>query len=149
MTPSSASQTDGRIRVLLVDDQEPVRIATRALLVADGRFDVVGEADSSSACLAEARAHQPHIVLLDLCLAEQDGAALVGPLMRITPATMIAALGGPASLTRHDRLRALGAFAYCDKNQLTELPSQLFADHQAFTRALAGEDMIAPAACIR
>lgn len=153
MTPSSASQTDGRIRVLLVDDLEPVRIAIRALLVADGRFDVVGEADSSSACLTEARAHRPHAVLLDLCFTAQDGAALVGalvgPLMRISPATMIAVLGVLTSPRHHDRLRALGAFAYYDKTQLTELPSLLFADHQAFTRALAGEDVIAPVACVR
>lgn len=148
MTPSSTSPILGGIRVLLVDDEEPFRIAIRALLVADGRFEVVGEADSSSACLAAARAHRPHAVLVDLCLAAQDAAALVGPLMRTTPATMIAVLGELSVPRRRERLRSLGAFAYYDKTHVSELPSLLFADHRAFTRALAGEDMIAPAACV-
>lgn len=135
------------VRVLLIDGEESFRAATRALLAADGRFDVVGEADSSLACLTAARELEPQIVLLDLRLAGEDGAALIGPLMRAIPASMIAVLSALPPSRHRERLRSLGAFAYYDKTQLADLPDLLAVDHAAFARALDGEDIVAPAAC--
>lgn len=144
MTPNSTSP-NGDFRVLLVDDRAPFRALIRALLTANGPFDVVAEADNPDACLTAARHHRPDIALLDLSLAGHAAGALIGPLMRTAPATMVAVLSAlPASRHRR-RLRSLGAFAYYDNTQLAELPARLAADRRAFTRALQGEDTIAPA----
>ncbi|MBW3619955.1 MAG: response regulator [Actinobacteria bacterium] len=148
MTPNSAAPNGG-IRVLLVDDQVPFRALTRALLAADGQFDVVAEADNAVACLTAARHHRPHIVLVDLRLAGHDPGALIGPLIRTTPTTMIGVLSALPASRHRNRVRSLGAFAYYANTQFAELPALLAADHRAFARALDGEGTIAPAVYAR
>src|SRR5262245_58470359 len=58
-----------RIRVLLIDDQELVRMGLRLLLERDPGMVVVGEAASRAGALAIAAREQPDIILLDLDLA--------------------------------------------------------------------------------
>jgi DNA-binding NarL/FixJ family response regulator len=64
---------DTPIRVLLVDDHELVRAGLRTMLGSDPGVDVVGDADSGAAALAQARALTPDLVLLDARLPDMDG----------------------------------------------------------------------------
>ena len=59
-------------RVLLVDDQEAFRVATRELLE-HGGFDVVGEAAGAADALRSERALRPDVVLLDVRLPDGTG----------------------------------------------------------------------------
>jgi DNA-binding NarL/FixJ family response regulator len=61
------------IRVLLVDDHELVRTGLRTMLGGDPGVDVVGDADSGAAALAQARALAPDLVLLDARMPDMDG----------------------------------------------------------------------------
>jgi DNA-binding NarL/FixJ family response regulator len=57
---------------LIVDDHATFRAMARAVL-ADGGFEVVGEAADAESALAAARELHPDCVLLDVQLGEADG----------------------------------------------------------------------------
>lgn len=63
---------DGKIRVVLVDDQTLVRQGIRTLLDMAG-IKVVGEADDGQAALDVIAATRPDVVLLDLRMPHRDG----------------------------------------------------------------------------
>lgn len=55
-------------RILLAEDNLPLRALLRFVIDADSRFDVVGEADDGLAAVALVEAHDPDLVLLDLSM---------------------------------------------------------------------------------
>jgi len=61
------------ITVELVDDQGLVRAGFRALLDAEDDIEVVAEAADGEAAVAEARAHRPQVVLMDIRMPKVDG----------------------------------------------------------------------------
>ncbi len=62
-----------RIRVLLVDDHEVVRVGLRTLLEMEPDIAVVGEAADGDAALREAQATTPQVVLMDVRMGPTDG----------------------------------------------------------------------------
>jgi DNA-binding NarL/FixJ family response regulator len=61
------------VRVLIVDDQEPFRMAARMVVEATDDFDVVGEAETGEASVEMARELQPDLVLMDVNLPGING----------------------------------------------------------------------------
>lgn len=61
------------IRVLLVDDQDLVRIGLRTLLETEDGFEVVGEAADGLAAVEEAARARPDVVLMDIRMPGIDG----------------------------------------------------------------------------
>jgi PAS domain S-box-containing protein len=61
------------LRILIVDDHAAMRKALRGLLQARSELQVVGEAANGLDAIAEARAHQPDVVLMDVSMPEMDG----------------------------------------------------------------------------
>jgi two-component system, OmpR family, KDP operon response regulator KdpE len=61
----------GRTRVLVVDDERPIRRLLHTSLTAEG-YEVI-EAENGAQALASAAREKPDIVLLDLGLPDQDG----------------------------------------------------------------------------
>ncbi len=61
------------ITVLLVDDQALVRAGFHALLAAEDDIEVVAEAADGEAAMAQARAHRPQVVLMDIRMPKVDG----------------------------------------------------------------------------
>lgn len=71
--PSSNSvQADSRVRVLVAETEALVRAGYRAMLEADGRITVVGEADTAQQAVELATDTSPDVVLFDLGLAGLD-----------------------------------------------------------------------------
>jgi DNA-binding NarL/FixJ family response regulator len=60
-------------RVLIVDDQEPFRLAARAVVEMTDGFEVAGEAETGEDAVAAARDLQPDLVLMDVNLPGMDG----------------------------------------------------------------------------
>ena len=65
--------------ILIVDDHAAFRRSARALLQAEG-LDVVGEAASGAAAIAEVERLAPAVVLLDIQLPDADGFAVAATL---------------------------------------------------------------------
>jgi DNA-binding NarL/FixJ family response regulator len=61
------------VRVLIVDDQEPFRMAARMVVEATDGFDVVGEAETGEDSVAMAAELVPDLVLMDVNLPGING----------------------------------------------------------------------------
>ncbi|RIQ20439.1 response regulator [Jiangella rhizosphaerae] len=61
------------IRVLLVDDQPLLRTGFRMILEAESDIAVVGESGDGEQAVADARALQPDVVLMDIRMPRVDG----------------------------------------------------------------------------
>lgn len=61
------------ISVLIVDDQEMVRVGLRTLIENEDDLEVAGEADTGMSALALAREGKPDVVLMDIRMPGMDG----------------------------------------------------------------------------
>jgi two-component system invasion response regulator UvrY len=61
------------VRVLLVDDQAPFRVAARAVLARTADFELVGEAASGDEAVERWSELRPDLILMDVHLGDRDG----------------------------------------------------------------------------
>jgi DNA-binding NarL/FixJ family response regulator len=66
-TPNAA------VRVVIVDDQKPFRMAARDVIELTGGFEIVGEAETGEDAIEVVKAVEPDLVLMDLNLPGIDG----------------------------------------------------------------------------
>ncbi len=84
--------TQTAIRILVVDDHSIVRKGTRALLDRIPDFTVVGEAGNGVEAVAQAKALQPDVILMDLMMPEMDGIEAISHITASQPNSRILAL---------------------------------------------------------
>lgn len=80
------------IRVLLVDDQELIRVGFRLVLEAEPDISVVGEAGDGAAAIAQAAALRPDVVLMDVRMPGTDGIAATEAIVRQHPEARVVVL---------------------------------------------------------
>ncbi|PMB39733.1 DNA-binding response regulator [Fischerella thermalis CCMEE 5205] len=66
------------IRLLLVDDQTLIRDGIRAMLNLEPDLEVVGIADNGESAIAQVKALQPDVVLMDVRMPVMDGRVATG-----------------------------------------------------------------------
>ncbi len=81
-----------RIRVLIVDDHELVRVGLRTLLSTDPEIEVLGEVAAGAQAIAVAREQQPDVVLLDAHLPDLSGPDVCRRLRAAVPDAVVAML---------------------------------------------------------
>jgi DNA-binding NarL/FixJ family response regulator len=84
------------IRVLVVDDQELVRLGFCVILDAADGITVVGEAANGEAAVSQVAAHEPDVVLMDIRMPGMDGLEATRLITR-GPAAAGSAGSGPAT----------------------------------------------------
>ena len=80
------------IRVLLVDDQQLIRLGFRMVLEAEGDIAVVGEAGDGAAAIAQTAALAPDVVLMDIRMPGLDGIAATEAIVREHPQARVLVL---------------------------------------------------------
>jgi len=70
---SAATLEAMAVRVLIVDDQEPFRLAARMVVEATDGFDIVGEAETGEDSVTMAAELAPDLVLMDVNLPGING----------------------------------------------------------------------------
>ena len=96
---------DRRLRVLVVDDHDVVHWGFRVLLGEQPWVERFYQARTGAEALALARAHKPHVALVDLFLAGESGAELSAALREASPATRVLLIRAPAGCRRRRRGR--------------------------------------------
>jgi CheY-like chemotaxis protein len=86
----SALEEDlGRLRVIIVDDTEDIRVLLRLQLAKDARFEVVGEGRDGHEAIALAEAEQPDLVILDQQMPRLRGVDAIPEIRRRAPGAAI------------------------------------------------------------
>jgi PAS domain S-box-containing protein len=102
-------------RVLIVDDAEDIRTLLRLKLGRHERFDVVGEAVDGVDAVDQARALQPHLVLLDMAMPRMDGLQALPLIRAAVPDVRVVVLSGFNQRTLEQEALAAGADRYVVK----------------------------------
>src|SRR5205807_941800 len=118
-----------RVRVVIVDDAQPLRALLRSTLNRDGRFDVVGEAADGREGVQVVLSSVPDVVLLDLAMPVMDGLEAIPRIVAGSPGTRIVVLSGFEARQVEEEVIELGAAAYLPKGvrpgELTETLTRL------------------------
>ncbi len=140
---AAASQNTPRIRLVLVDDSELVRMGLRAVLGTDHTLEIVGEGSSVATGVAACAKHRPDVALLDLRLPDGTGFDACREILRRLPDTRVLMLTSVADDTLVDEAIRAGAHGYL----LKEVNSRGLI--QAITDVAAGKSILDPAVTAR
>jgi DNA-binding NarL/FixJ family response regulator len=123
MTKRSKAQVigmDGKIRVLLVDDQAAVRYGLRMRLGLEAELSVVGEAGNGAEALELAQELTPDVVVMDVEMTEMDGITATERLLARLPQVKVIVLSIYGDPETRARARAAGAMAFVEKRGAVE-----------------------------
>ena len=126
------------IRLMLVDDQEMVRVGFRLILQAENDLSIVGEAADGVAAVELARAAQPDVVLMDVRMPKMDGIEACGLIRDHHPETRVMML---TTFDFHDYVHAAlraGASGF----MLKDAPAEQLVD--AIRIVANGDALLAP-----
>lgn len=84
-----------KTRVLLAEDHQTVREGIKLLVNAQSDMEVIGEADDGEACIRQAQALSPDLVIMDISMPNLNGLKATKKLRQLYPALKI------LTLTRH------------------------------------------------
>jgi two-component system response regulator DevR len=140
---STASRSTPRIRIVLVDDSELVRMGLRAILGTERTLEIVGEGSSGATGIAACAKHKPDVALLDLRLPDGSGFEACREILRRLPDTRVLVLTSVADDTLVDEAIRAGAHGYL----LKEVNSRGLI--QAITDVAAGKSILDPAVTAR
>jgi DNA-binding NarL/FixJ family response regulator len=104
------------VRVLIVDDQEPFRLAARAVVEATEGFEVAGESESGEAGVQAARDLDPDLVLMDVNLPGIDGLEATRQILDGSDAVVVLLLSTYEEEEYGPRAAECGAAAYIPKS---------------------------------
>jgi DNA-binding NarL/FixJ family response regulator len=106
------------LRVLIADDHRLFAEALEAILAADERIEVVGQAGDGSEAVELARALAPDVVLMDVSMPVLDGFEATREIRAAEEDVRVLMLTGSNSRADVDRSREVGASGYITKDRI-------------------------------
>lgn len=119
---------DKAIRVLIADDHAIVRRGLRTLITSQPDMEIVGEANNGIEAVQKARTVQPDVILMDMVMPRQAGAAAIREIKKENPAARILVL---TSFAEDDKIFPAiksGALGYLLKDAETDQLLQAIRD---------------------
>ena len=126
------------IRTLLADDHTIVREGLRALLLADGGIDVVGEARNGREAVEMAVALVPDVVVMDIAMPILNGLEATRQIRAAVPGAKVLILSAHSDDAYIDRVIAVGAAGFLIK----QTSAQVLA--KAIHEVMAGNTFYSP-----
>ena len=108
---------DQAVSVLIVDDQLPFRMSARTVVGFTPGFEVVGEAESGEAAVAQVNALSPQLVLMDINMPGMGGIAATRTITTEHPAVRVVLLSTYDADDLPADARTCGATGYVHKEQ--------------------------------
>ncbi len=121
------------VRVLIVDDQEPFRLAARMVVEATDGFEVVGDAETGEDSVEAAHELDPDLVLMDVNLPGINGLEATRRILDGSTRVVILLLSTYEEAEYAPRAAECGAAAYIPKSSLS--PERLTEAWAAATAA--------------
>ena len=106
------------LRVLIADDHRLFVEALEAILVADERIEVVGQASDGREAVQLARKLDPDVVLMDVSMPVLDGFEATREIRESDDRVRVLVLTGSNSRADVDRSRQAGAAGYVTKDRI-------------------------------
>jgi PAS domain S-box-containing protein len=106
------------LKVLIVDDSEPVRRGIRTLMSLCPHATVCGEAGDGLGALMKARTLKPDLVIMDISMPRMDGIEATEVLRKELPKTRVIIISQNDPALVATQVARCGAHAYVAKNQL-------------------------------
>jgi len=107
------------VRVLIVDDQEPFRLAARMVVEATDGFEVVGDAESGEDSVEAAHELDPDLVLMDVNLPGINGLEATRRILDGSTRVVILLLSTYEEAEYAPRAAECGAAAYIPKSSFS------------------------------
>ncbi len=104
------------VKVMIVDDQEPFRLAARMVVEATDGFEVVGEAESGEESVEAARDLDPDLVLMDVNLPGINGLEATRRILQGSDRVVILLLSTYEEAEYAPKAAESGAAAYIPKS---------------------------------
>lgn len=104
------------VRVLIVDDQEPFRLAARMVVELTDGFEVVGEAQTGEDAVTMAADLQPDLVLMDVNLPGINGVDATRQILSASDTVVVLLLSTYEEDEYAPRAAECGAAAYIPKS---------------------------------
>jgi diguanylate cyclase (GGDEF)-like protein/PAS domain S-box-containing protein len=100
--PAGAPEPDGKLTVLLADDEAVYRSTVKRILERSGRFSIVAEAHDGQMAVELSERHHPDLVLLDLSMPKMGGFEALPRILAGSPGTKVAVLSGEIGIDGDD-----------------------------------------------
>ncbi len=113
---SDPQEAASPVRVLIVDDQEPFRLAARMVVEATDGFEVVGEAETGEDGVDMADRLSPDLVLMDVNLPGINGLEATRRILQTSNRVVILVLSTYEEAEYGPRAAECGASAYIPKS---------------------------------
>lgn len=124
-------ETEGKIRIVIAEDQCLFREGLRLLLGTEKAIEIVGEAVNGFQAIDVINDLKPDVVLLDISISEMNGIQPITAIRQKSPETKVLMLGFVTDEATVFKSLMLGAKGYLSKNST---PSELIKAIKAVNR---------------
>lgn len=133
------SESAGRVRILLADEQALFREAVRRALESEGDLEVVAEARDGFQAVSEAERTSPSVALLDALLPKSDGIQTAWLIRQRVPGCEVVIVSGRADHRVLEQALEVGARGFVTKSSaMSELLNVTRAVHRGETLVPSG-----------